>query len=218
MNLLLVHPRFLKTVWSFDAVLELVGRRVLLPPLGLITAAAPLPPTWLIRLVDCKRQNTRTSIPVAMLGVLQALPNTALWHRLDREGRLIHGGERFDEWVQTDLVNFRPTRPMPEVAAEFTAAFTMLYKPQNYPDRVCMPTSANWRCPAPGNPVEPAWETSLDGSTPCEGSWSCSGARAWSAPWEGASGAVPLDADAQRAFPPLQVCGGRAGHGPASER
>ena len=31
----------------------------------------------------------RTGIPHAMMGMLQALPNTALWHRLDREARLI---------------------------------------------------------------------------------------------------------------------------------
>jgi radical SAM superfamily enzyme YgiQ (UPF0313 family) len=79
---------------------------------------------------------TRTSIPVAMLGVLQALPNTALWHRLEREGRLIHGDGRFDEGVQTNLVNFRPTRPMPEIAAEFIDAFTRLYEPRNYLERV----------------------------------------------------------------------------------
>ncbi|WP_216903986.1 B12-binding domain-containing radical SAM protein [Synechococcus sp. CCY 9618] len=79
---------------------------------------------------------TRTSIPVAMLGVLQALPNTALWHRLEREGRLLHGDGRFDEGVQTNLVNFRPTRPMPEIAAEFLEAFTQLYDPRTYLDRV----------------------------------------------------------------------------------
>ncbi len=32
---------------------------------------------------------TRTGIPHAMMGMLQALPNTALWTRLEQEGRLI---------------------------------------------------------------------------------------------------------------------------------
>ena len=30
----------------------------------------------------------QTEIPVTMLGVLQAAPNTRLWHRLEKEGRL----------------------------------------------------------------------------------------------------------------------------------
>ena len=34
---------------------------------------------------------TRTGIPAAMMGMLQALPKTALWARLEREGRLIQG-------------------------------------------------------------------------------------------------------------------------------
>lgn len=52
MNVLLVSPIFPKTFWSFERVLRLVGRQVLLPPLGLITVAALLPQTWNFRLVD----------------------------------------------------------------------------------------------------------------------------------------------------------------------
>ncbi len=77
-----------------------------------------------------------TGIPVAMLGVLQALPGTALWHRLEREGRLLHLEAQFDEGVQTNLLNFRPTRPIEEIAAEFVAAFSTLYEPQAYLERV----------------------------------------------------------------------------------
>ena len=75
------------------------------------------------------------AIPVAMVGVLQALPNTALWQRLAREGRLLEGDRRFADGVQTHLLNFVPSRPMAEIAAEFLGAFHSLYEPQAYLER-----------------------------------------------------------------------------------
>jgi radical SAM superfamily enzyme YgiQ (UPF0313 family) len=52
MRVLLLYPLFPKSFWSFDKALELIGRKVSLPPLGLITVAAILPQTWEFRLVD----------------------------------------------------------------------------------------------------------------------------------------------------------------------
>ena len=79
---------------------------------------------------------TKTGIPVAMLGILQALPNTALWHRLQREGRLLESPDSFDEGIQTHLLNFTPTRPMAEIAGEFVGAFSQLYEPRAYLERI----------------------------------------------------------------------------------
>ncbi len=52
MNVLLVWPVFPKSFWSFERVLELVGNKALVPPLGLATVAAMLPQNWNFRLVD----------------------------------------------------------------------------------------------------------------------------------------------------------------------
>jgi len=52
MRVLLLYPLFPKSFWSFDKILELIGRKVSLPPLSLITVAAILPQTWEFRLVD----------------------------------------------------------------------------------------------------------------------------------------------------------------------
>jgi len=52
MNILLVYPRKPDTFWSFKHVLKLVSKRAAFPPLGLLTVAAMLPPTWQLRLVD----------------------------------------------------------------------------------------------------------------------------------------------------------------------
>ena len=217
MRVLLLYPQFPKSFWSFDKALELIGRKVSLPPLGIITVAAILPQTWEFRLVDRnvqfeteagwawmaargypfrlsteasvdlaqdeelldlmvaanfsavflgietpgtdslamtqKFQNTRnslmesvqkinrgglrvmagfiigfdgekagagrriidfveaTAIPQALFSMLQALPNTALWHRLQKEGRLLEGSEEANI-NQTTLTNFIPSRPL----------------------------------------------------------------------------------------------------------
>lgn len=52
MRVLLVYPRFPKSLWSFEAVVEFMNRKVLMPPLGLATVAALLPVDWEVRLVD----------------------------------------------------------------------------------------------------------------------------------------------------------------------
>jgi radical SAM superfamily enzyme YgiQ (UPF0313 family) len=52
MNILLVYPEFPDTFWGFKHALKFVGKRALLPPLGLLTVAAMLPPEWSVRLVD----------------------------------------------------------------------------------------------------------------------------------------------------------------------
>jgi radical SAM superfamily enzyme YgiQ (UPF0313 family) len=52
MNILLVSPRTPDTFWSFNHVLPLVGRKSAFPPLGLLTVAAMLPPSWNLRVVD----------------------------------------------------------------------------------------------------------------------------------------------------------------------
>jgi hypothetical protein len=52
-NVLLVYPRFAAaTFWNFAATCELMGARYPAAPLGLITVAALLPPSWTMRLVD----------------------------------------------------------------------------------------------------------------------------------------------------------------------
>ena len=52
MRILLVYPLFPKTFWSYEKILDLVDRKVLLPPLGLVTVAAILPQEWEFKLVD----------------------------------------------------------------------------------------------------------------------------------------------------------------------
>lgn len=76
----------------------------------------------------------KNNLPMVMLNLLQALPNTALWNRLQEENRLLDAG------VSTDMIaasfNFRPARPAPEIIAEFNRTIDCLYEPRKYLARI----------------------------------------------------------------------------------
>lgn len=76
-----------------------------------------------------------TAIPKAMFGMLHALPNTALWHRLEKEGRLLDSSQDLSG-QQMGLMNFIPTRPIEALAREYASCFWELYEPSRYLSRV----------------------------------------------------------------------------------
>jgi radical SAM superfamily enzyme YgiQ (UPF0313 family) len=67
-------------------------------------------------------------LPLAMLGLLTALPGTALWRRLEREGRLrAHSdGDAFAR------PNFTPTMPERELLEGYAKLLADLYSPEAY--------------------------------------------------------------------------------------
>ncbi len=52
MNALLIYPEFPDTFWSFKHALKFIRKKASMPPLGLLTVAAMMPPEWNKRLVD----------------------------------------------------------------------------------------------------------------------------------------------------------------------
>ncbi len=60
MRVLLINPEFPSSFWSLRQSCELLGRKTLMAPLGLITLAALLPQDWEFRLTDL---NTRQLSP-----------------------------------------------------------------------------------------------------------------------------------------------------------
>jgi radical SAM superfamily enzyme YgiQ (UPF0313 family) len=70
------------------------------------------------------------NIPVVMLNLLEVLPHTRLWDRLEQEGRLLAGqtsGDFFDL-----SLNYLPTRPREEILAEYVRALDRIYEPSRY--------------------------------------------------------------------------------------
>ena len=81
MRILLVYPIFPKTFWSYEKILELVDRKVLLPPLGLVTVAAILPQEWEFKLVD---RNIRPATEADWPGLWRIVePVLAAWRAGD---------------------------------------------------------------------------------------------------------------------------------------
>jgi len=59
MNIVLAYPEFPDTFWSFKHALKVIQKRAALPPLGLMTVAAMLPPDWNVRLIDLNVRKLR---------------------------------------------------------------------------------------------------------------------------------------------------------------
>ena len=72
-------------------------------------------------------------VVTAMVGILTALPQTRLWHRLKAEGRLLTDatGENTD-----GRLNFRPRMDREKLIKGYQQLLTTLYSPKNYYQRI----------------------------------------------------------------------------------
>jgi radical SAM superfamily enzyme YgiQ (UPF0313 family) len=61
MKVLLVYPQCPDTFWSFKHALKFISKKAAVPPLGLITVSAMLPPNWEKKLVDLNITSLQTS-------------------------------------------------------------------------------------------------------------------------------------------------------------
>ena len=95
-----------------------------------------------------KNQAQAIAIPTTTFAMLQALPHTALWHRLEKEGRLQAKDGNIN---QTTLMNFVPTRPLEDIAREYVEAFWELYDAERFLDRTyrCFLMLGAPKCKAP---------------------------------------------------------------------
>jgi hypothetical protein len=83
-----------------------------------------------------------------MLGILQAPPNTALWTRLEREGRLLPDADGCCG-DQNTLMNFVPSRPAKDIGREYVQALWRMYEPTTYLERClrqCLAITPNPHC------------------------------------------------------------------------
>lgn len=73
-----------------------------------------------------------SAIPLAMVGMLNALPDTQLWKRLEREGRLL-GEASGNNTVST--LNFIPKMEVERLVAGYHSIMRTIYKPSEYYQR-----------------------------------------------------------------------------------
>ncbi|HET6893602.1 MAG TPA: DUF4070 domain-containing protein, partial [Pyrinomonadaceae bacterium] len=82
------------------------------------------------RQIDFIRES---AIPLAMVGLLQALPDTQLWRRLSREGRLL--GDSSGNNTNCSL-NFVPKMDASRLIEGYQSIMRTIYKPSEYYKRV----------------------------------------------------------------------------------
>lgn len=113
MNTLLLYPEFPDTFWSFKHALKFVLKRASLPPLGLITVAGLLPPSWSLRLVDLNVRRLRDEdlawadlVCVSAMIAQRAAVRTLLDRCRAAGKRIIAGGPLFtsapDDYPEVD--------------------------------------------------------------------------------------------------------------------
>jgi len=80
------------------------------------------------------------AVPVAMVGLLYALPGTQLTRRLEKEGRLHTGHDVMREERAGDQcsigINFEPVRPMRDILTDYKRVVETVYAPENFARRL----------------------------------------------------------------------------------
>jgi hypothetical protein len=71
-----------------------------------------------------------SAIPMAMVGMLNALPDTQLWKRLEREGRLLGADATGNNTIAT--VNFIPKMDVDKLISGYQQIMRTIYKPSEY--------------------------------------------------------------------------------------
>ena len=80
-------------------------------------------------MIACVRE---TSIPVAMVGLLTALPATQLRRRLEAEGRMLPDPEEMPPDHCFGGLNFVPTRPAAEVLRDYREIIRTIFAPEEF--------------------------------------------------------------------------------------
>ena len=80
------------------------------------------------------------AVPVAMVGLLYALPGTQLTRRLEKEGRLHNGHDvMLEERVGDQCsigINFDPVRPLRDILTDYKRVVETVYAPENFARRL----------------------------------------------------------------------------------
>jgi radical SAM superfamily enzyme YgiQ (UPF0313 family) len=72
----------------------------------------------------------QSAIPMAMVGMLNALPDTQLWRRLEREGRLLGNDATGNNTLSS--LNFIPRMDAEKLQAGYQRIMRTIYKPSEY--------------------------------------------------------------------------------------
>ena len=134
------------------------------------------------------------AVPVAMVGLLYALPGTQLTRRLEKEGRLHKGHDVMREERAGDQcsigLNFEPKRPLRDILTDYKRVVDTVYAPENFArrleklatmlDRQRPPRTLRWPAIAAAKRARPRRSTTS--STQCPAPAKYSGTRSRPSP------------------------------------
>jgi radical SAM superfamily enzyme YgiQ (UPF0313 family) len=152
MNVLLISPEFPDTFWSFKHALKLIRKKATLPPLGMLTVGAMLPPDWNKRLVDLNVSHLKDAdlewADLAFITgmVIQRESAAAVIARCKAAGvRMVAGGPLFtsehEHFPDVDhfVLNEAETTLAPFLADLAAGHPKRMYASQDFPDITATP-------------------------------------------------------------------------------
>lgn len=113
MKILLVHPLYPDSFWSFKHALKFISKKAVMPPLGLITVSAMLPSAWEKKLVDINITSLKIKdiqwadyIFISAMYIQKESVNNIIEECIRQGTKIIAGGplftQDFDHYPQID--------------------------------------------------------------------------------------------------------------------
>src|SRR5271157_2582750 len=97
----------------------------------------------------------KSGIPIAMVGLLQAMPGTQLFRRLWKEGRIVDAGHGDNT---CDKLNFLPHMDAAKLVEGYRSVLKRIYSCEAYYERVRLYLSRTQPKPVRGSPRETQWK------------------------------------------------------------
>ena len=153
MKILLLHPEYPATFWSFKHVLRFISKKAAYPPLGLLTVAGMLPTDWELRLVDMNIDKLNDSdiqwadyVMISAMLVQRDSVLEILFRCRDLGARTIIGGPLFtsmpDDFMELadHLILNEAETTLPRFLEDLEAgAPQKVYRAESFPDLTLTP-------------------------------------------------------------------------------
>lgn len=152
MNILLVYPQCPDSFWNFKHALKFISKKAAVPPLGLITVSAMLPPSWQKKLVDMNIDSLQPDdiqwadyVFISAMYIQKESVSKIISECKQRDKRIVAGGplftQEFGNYPQIDHFILNEAEiTMPLFLKDLSAGQAQrLYQTDNYADMKLTP-------------------------------------------------------------------------------
>lgn len=139
MKILLVHPQYPDSFWSFRHALSFISKKAVMPPLGLITVSAMMPSDWEKKLVDLNISQLKTKdlqwadyVYISAMYIQRESVNKILEECARQGVKIVAGGPLFTQ----DYKNYPLINHMVLNEAEITFPLFLKDLKEGIPERI----------------------------------------------------------------------------------